>query len=168
MKKTLALLAIVSCAAFSAYARAADPRWEGSPATPVPKANPAVPSISAHSPAEIEREQLLLKTLKTPPIPLKTQDKNIRVFFLPYVDSNGILHNHKYSFLKVDEGKWVIGDYLMEPTNMNRKVLKPIDNPLPSAPEGQGKTQSKVIRPASKDPSATEPEPSDTKPRTEE
>jgi hypothetical protein len=89
------------------------------------------------SAVEVEREQLMMKLLKQPPVPLKTQDKVVRILFLPYVDTNGVLHNHKYSFLSVEEGKWVLGDYLMKPTVLDRRVLKPLANPASAPPAPQ-------------------------------
>lgn len=77
---------------------------------------------------EIERQQRMISVLKKPPVPLKTPDKILRVLFLPYVDQNNILNNYKYSFMKVEEGKWVIGDYLMEPARADRAIINPIEN----------------------------------------
>ena len=82
---------------------------------------------------EIEREQMMMKILKKPPVPIKSQDKVVRVLFLPYVDTNGVLHNYKYSFLSVEEGRWVLGDYLMKPAELDRRVLKPLASPLPAS-----------------------------------
>ena len=79
-------------------------------------------------PVEIERQQRMISVLKKPPVPLKTPDKILRVLFLPYVDQNNILNNYKYSFMKVEEGKWVIGDYLMEPARADRAIINPIEN----------------------------------------
>lgn len=77
---------------------------------------------------EIERQQRMISVLKKPPVPLKTPDKILRVLFLPYVDQNNILNNYKYSFMKVEEGKWVIGDYLMESARADRAIINPIEN----------------------------------------
>ncbi len=94
---------------------------------------------------DIERQQRMISVLKKPPVPLKTPDKILRVLFLPYVDQNNILNNYKYSFMKVEEGKWVIGDYLLEPARADRAIINPIENVQkpgsPAAPKDKGQTK---------------------------
>jgi hypothetical protein len=110
---------------------------------PVKKENPKPPP-TAPSPAEVEKETLLLKTLKNPPVPLKGQNKIVRVMFLPYVDQNGILHTQQYAFIQVDEGKWIMGDYLLAATKKGRRLLKPLDNPAPAETPGPSHAQPNI------------------------
>ena len=91
---------------------------------------------------EIERQQRMMSVLKKPPIPLKTPDKILRVLFLPYVDQNNILNNYKYSFMKVEDGKWVIGDYLMEPARADKAIINPIENAQKSGVPGTPKDKA--------------------------
>jgi hypothetical protein len=129
--KGLALLALATTTAlFLSCAtpgnRHTDPRWEGKERSrdlKAPKGRP-LPALSA---LEQERQRVMLNILKQPPIPLKTPDKVLRILLLPYVDENDVLHNYTYTFLKVEEGKWVLGDYLMEPAKAGRRILRPME-----------------------------------------
>jgi len=127
MTLTTALLLIL-IAAGTATAQE-DSGWEGSKqkerkssqteTTPIP-----VPTLS---PLESERQNIMLKLLRKPPVPIKTPDKVLRVLFLPYIDENNVLHNYKYAYVKVEEGKWILGDYLMDPVQIDRKIIQPLD-----------------------------------------
>ncbi|HDM76877.1 MAG TPA: hypothetical protein ENG51_10455 [Deltaproteobacteria bacterium] len=89
---------------------------------------------------EIEKEQhrVLKQILKSPPVPIKVPDTILRVLILPYVDANGVFHQYSYLYLKVDEGKWLLGDYLlgpikttlMESSAKQRKRKKKLATPL--------------------------------------
>jgi hypothetical protein len=70
---------------------------------------------------KIEKE---LAILKTAPTPIKAPDTVIRVLILPYV-ANGVLNAAKYTFLTVETGKWIIGDYLLTPAK-TEKIKKPL------------------------------------------
>jgi hypothetical protein len=61
-----------------------------------------------------ERDERLSGIIRKPLSPLKTPEKVLRVLILPYSDDNNILHTWKYSFVTVDEGQWILGDYLKE------------------------------------------------------
>jgi hypothetical protein len=61
-----------------------------------------------------ERDERLAGVIRKPVSPLKTPEKVLRVLLLPYADDKNILHTWKYSFITVDEGKWILGDYLKE------------------------------------------------------
>lgn len=72
-------------------------------------------SIKAHKPKsdyEAERDKTLAKIIKTPPMPLRVPDTVIRVLVLPYVDDEQTLTAQAYKFVKVDNGKWMLGEYL--------------------------------------------------------
>jgi len=63
---------------------------------------------------DIKKIELTQKTTPSQPIPLKGADKIVRVLILPYVDSDNVLRSQSFSFAKIDEGKWVIGSYLLQ------------------------------------------------------
>jgi hypothetical protein len=56
----------------------------------------------------------LSKMVKEEPTPLALPPTILRVFVLPYVDDQGKLITQHYIYLKVDEGKWILGDYLLK------------------------------------------------------
>ena len=110
-------------------AHAEDQRWEQAPKETKQKKDQKGTETQTLPPLQEEQQQTMMKILKKPPIPIKAPDKIIRILFLPYVDKNNILNNYRYSFLKVDEGNWVLGDYLLEPARLDKKVFNPLDNP---------------------------------------
>lgn len=63
---------------------------------------------------EKEVKEKVVRLLAKPPTPVKVPDTILRVLILPYVGSDGSLNTMKYVFFKVEEGKWVIGNYLIE------------------------------------------------------
>lgn len=69
-------------------------------------------SISGKTNYEKERDHLLTKIVKTPPVPMRVPDTVLRVLVLPYVDDSGALTAQSYKFVKVDDGKWILGEYL--------------------------------------------------------
>ena len=71
-----------------------------------------------------EKMEKELAILKTAPTPIKAPDTVIRVLILPYV-ANGVLNAAKYTFLTVETGKWIIGDYLLTPAK-TEKIKKPL------------------------------------------
>ncbi|HDH91439.1 MAG TPA: type IV conjugative transfer system protein TraV [Candidatus Aenigmarchaeota archaeon] len=52
--------------------------------------------------------------LKEPPVPLRYPPKIVRIYILPYVDAKGNLVMGHYRYFTIDEGKWLLGDYLLE------------------------------------------------------
>lgn len=86
------------------------------------------PGISLY---EIEKERKTIDVLKETPTPLRTPDTIVRVLILPYIDNNNVLHSFYYTFLKVEDGDWVLGDYLNSATNKPKKmILHHIDAPV--------------------------------------
>ncbi len=82
---------------------------------------------------DIEKERVTINILKESPIPLRTPDTILRVLMLPYTDNNNVLHSYYYTFLKVEDGNWVIGDYLNIASHKPKKmILHHIDAPLSS------------------------------------
>jgi hypothetical protein len=146
----------------SSAARAEDPRWEKAPlpTQAQQKEGQQTAQTQAVSPLEEQREQTLLKVLKKPPIPIKAPDKIIRVLFLPYVDKSNILNNYRYSFIKVEEGNWVLGDYLIEPARLDKQVFHPLDNPATGVQQQQQQVakpnQKKIQKPNETKPTVTD------------
>ena len=73
-----------------------------------------------------EQAEKISRLLEDEPTPLKMPDTIVRVLFLPYVDQDRVLHAQSYKFLKIDEGKWVLGDYMLKPGESIREVT-PLD-----------------------------------------
>ncbi|MDX9814676.1 MAG: TraV family lipoprotein [Sulfurimonadaceae bacterium] len=61
---------------------------------------------------EKERKAFLEETMYSSKIPLKTPDKIIRTLILPYVNENQNLQTENFHFSKVDEGRWILGEYI--------------------------------------------------------
>ncbi|MFN3978487.1 MAG: TraV family lipoprotein [Sulfurihydrogenibium azorense] len=77
-----------------------------------------------------ELEKKLTSLLKTPVTPLKTPDIIVRVLFLPYVAEDGSLVGSHYSYVKIKEGNWILGDYLIEKPysgSLEGGIVKPLD-----------------------------------------
>ena len=75
---------------------------------------------------EINRKAELANLIKEPAIPVKTPDKIMRILLLPYVDKNQLLQTSSFMFTKVDDGKWIIGDYLNQESESVSKTLMPL------------------------------------------
>jgi len=71
---------------------------------------------------EKEKHKVLKQILKLPPMPIKLPDTVLRALILPYTDENGVLHGYSYLYLKVEEGKWLLGDYLLSPIKISDSV----------------------------------------------
>ena len=73
-----------------------------------------------------EVQERLFELARTIPTPLRVPDNIIRVFVLPYVDEKGNLVSQKYIFFRAEEGKWILGDYLLK-KGEHLKELKPLE-----------------------------------------
>jgi len=73
------------------------------------------------------RKEELAKIIEAPVVPVKTPDKILRVLMLPYVDKNNILQTSSFLFVKVDEGRWIIGEYLNDTKNTESQTLSPLN-----------------------------------------
>lgn len=73
-----------------------------------------------------EVQKRLFELARTIPTPLRVPDNIIRVFVLPYVDEKGNLVSQKYIFFRAEEGKWILGDYLLK-KGEPLKELKPLE-----------------------------------------
>ncbi|WP_418180605.1 TraV family lipoprotein [Aliarcobacter lanthieri] len=76
---------------------------------------------------EKERKAFLSETMYSPKIPVKTPDKILRILLMPYVDEDMNLQTENFHFVKVDEGRWILGEYIngQERSN-NPKTLTPL------------------------------------------
>jgi hypothetical protein len=61
-----------------------------------------------------ELMEKLMRMTREEPTPLALPPTILRVFVLPYVDDQGRLITQHYMYIKVDEGKWILGDYLLK------------------------------------------------------
>lgn len=135
---SLLILLLFACSSYAFE----DPRWESS----VPKQSiqkkkeirePLITVTEIHNETmsryEEEKLKKTLSTLKESPMPLRLPDTILRVMFLPYVDSKDVLRSSYYAFLKVDDGKWLLGEYLHSPTKnpARAKVFTPLQSTLP-------------------------------------
>lgn len=75
---------------------------------------------------EHTKNNILLHTLKTTPIPMRTHPKILRVFVLPWTDTAGILHMQQYSYIVVKHGQWVMGQYLTGNHQFAQRVFTPL------------------------------------------
>lgn len=76
---------------------------------------------------EIEKDTKLASIIHKPITPTRTPPIILRILLLPYENSVGVLSSWKYSFLKVDDGDWIISDYLNSKIVKDKKVLTPLD-----------------------------------------
>jgi len=85
--------------------------------------------VKAASLYEKERKDFLSQTMYSPKIPVKTPDKILRVLLMPYVDEDMNLQTENFHFIKVDEGRWILGEYLNgQDRTTNPKTLTPLKN----------------------------------------
>ena len=75
---------------------------------------------------EMEKDNKLSNIINRPVTPLRTPDTILRVLILPYEDDNGVLNGWKYSYVKVDDGKWVMADYLNGSIPSSKMTLTPL------------------------------------------
>lgn len=152
------LLIVFFMLCFAGVSHAEDPRWE-KPVSSTPhiqkkKVTREIKEIQTVEPYmgddeiltkyEEERLKKTLSTLKESPTPLRLPDTILRVMFLPYVDSKNVLRNSFYAFLKVEDGKWVVGEYLTSPTKSAKtRVLSPLLSPSLS-PQQEDKKEKKT------------------------
>ena len=127
-----------------------DPRWEKSvpkqsmPTKKVKEPIVNVVEVDEDNMTRYEKEKLnkTLSTLKESPMPLRLPDTILRVMFLPYVDTKNVLRNSYYAFLKVEDGKWVLGEYLSSPDtrkSAKARVFTPLQAPLPEGAKEEKK-----------------------------
>ncbi|MFN3263484.1 MAG: TraV family lipoprotein [Aquificaceae bacterium] len=76
-----------------------------------------------------EVQEKLTKLLRETPTPLRVPDTIVRVLVLPYVDEKGNLNAQKYIFFRAEEGRWILGEYLLQKGKAIRE-LKPLEGDL--------------------------------------
>ena len=81
-----------------------------------------------------ELMEKLMRMTREEPTPLALPPTVLRVFVLPYVDDQGRLITQHYMYIKVDEGKWILGDYLLKRGGPPRKFT-----PLKTEGQDEGK-----------------------------
>lgn len=77
---------------------------------------------------EAEKDNKLSSIINKPVAPLRTPDTILRVLILPYEDDKGVLNGWKYSYVKVDDGKWIMADYLNGTRPSFKGTLTPLKN----------------------------------------
>lgn len=92
---------------------------------------------------EAEKDNKLSSIINNPVAPLRTPDTILRVLILPYEDDNGVLNGWKYSYVKVDDGKWIMADYL----NGTKPSLRGTLTPLNSGEEKSGNIKGVSMAP---------------------
>jgi hypothetical protein len=75
---------------------------------------------------EKEVQEKIISLLKAPETPLRTPDIITRVLILPYTKEDGTLVMSHYVFVKMKEGKWILGDYLIDQPKEENKIIRPL------------------------------------------
>lgn len=76
---------------------------------------------------EAEKDDKLASIINKPVTPMRTPDTILRVLVLPYENSDGVLNSWKYSYIKVQDGSWILSDYLNGSYKSNRGTLVPLE-----------------------------------------
>ena len=118
MKKTITLISLVMAISFSGCSSKQPSKLiQVSPEGQIEK---------KESMYEHKRKAELSKIIEAPTIPVKTPDKILRVMMMPYVDKSDILQTSSYLFVKVDEGRWILGEYLNDGKVEESQNLTPL------------------------------------------
>jgi len=99
---------------------------------------------------EKEVQEKVVSLLKAPETPLRTPDVITRVLILPYTKEDGTLIMSHYVFVKMKEGKWVLGDYLVDQQKEENRVIRPLketEQPNPANQAPKNKNTSKLPQP---------------------
>jgi len=75
---------------------------------------------------EEQRKKELAKIITQKNLPIKTQDKVLRVLIMPYVDNNNVLQTQNFHYTTVEKGKWILGEYLLDDGKNSVKELTPL------------------------------------------
>jgi hypothetical protein len=75
---------------------------------------------------EKEIQEKVVSLLKAPETPLRTPDVITRILILPYTKEDGTLIMSHYVFAKMKEGKWILGDYLIDQQKEESKIVRPL------------------------------------------
>lgn len=76
---------------------------------------------------QLAQEQQAIETsiIHKTPTPIWIPPVITKVLILPYVDKKGALHSYQNVFMKLTQGKWLIGHYLMK-DNGQVRMLNPL------------------------------------------
>ena len=87
-----------------------------------------ITEVSSQKESQYEKElkNTYVNLLRNPPSPVKIPDTVIRVLILPYVSEDGSLSSSKYVFFKAEEGRWILGKYLLKEGG-SPTVLTPLE-----------------------------------------
>lgn len=116
---------------------------------------------SGKSNYERERDRKLASIVKTSPTPMRVPDTVLRVLINPYVDDSGTLTVPGYKFTRVDDGKWILGEYLVKegsavkmltPLTVNTINSSEQTTPKQSAQAQQSAVQQGMINPMMQNP----------------
>lgn len=85
--------------------------------------------------------------------PIRSAPLVLRVWFAPWEDTDGDLHDQSYVYLPVDNGRWLIEHNRRRIQDAYRPVRAPLAQPAPSAAAGgqQGKIKVNTPAPAGED-----------------
>jgi hypothetical protein len=97
---------------------------------------------SGKSSFEHERDIMMTRLVKTPPTPIRVPDTILRVLIMPYTDDSGVLTAQSYKFAKVDDGKWIMGEYL-EKSGQGIQMLTPLQENLSTDEDVQPQPKKK-------------------------
>lgn len=75
---------------------------------------------------EEQRKKELAKLITQKNMPIKTQDKVLRVLLMPYVDKSKTLQTQNFHYITVEKGKWILGEYLLNDGKNSVKELTPL------------------------------------------
>ncbi len=81
--------------------------------------------VDREGPYEKEKKEVLLKLLSSPPAPVRTPDRVLKVYVLPFTDESGNFHAGGYFFMVVEDGEWILAPGA-ETKGTGRKILTPL------------------------------------------
>jgi hypothetical protein len=96
---------------------------------------------------EKEIQEKVISLLKAPETPLRTPDVITRVLILPYAREDGTLVMSHYVFAKMKEGKWILGDYLIEQQKEENRVVRPLRETEQPAATNQAPKNKNISQP---------------------
>lgn len=99
---------------------------------------------------ERERDIMMTKLVKTPPTPVRVPDTILRVLIMPYTDDSGVLTAQSYKFTKVDDGKWIMGEYI-DKEGQGIQMLTPLQENLTTDTDTKEETNQKQNNSPSED-----------------
>jgi len=103
---------------------------------------------------ESEKVRVNASLLRRPIKPLRSPDKIIRVYIGPYITKEGVFNDSRFTFLKVADGDWLLGEELspknsLYDTHMMSPLIEPSNAPssTPLRTESASPPPSRAPRP---------------------